>query len=210
MQLATPKPTPNRSTTIGILRIGGFGGLDSRFGLRFDLGFGGWEWLGFGIWNLGFDVRVIAGTLKGRRLATPDWAGLRPTSDKLRETLFNVLAARMAGARVLDGFAGTGAVGIEALSRGAAHVTFVESDGRAVRLIERNLEHCRVTDRDRYAIIRARFADAAGQAAAGSIDLVFLDPPYRAEDMAGVLVAAAPLVAPDGLVVLEHARRDVA
>jgi 16S rRNA (guanine966-N2)-methyltransferase len=153
-------------------------------------------------------MRVIAGTLKGRRLATPDWDGLRPTSDKLRETLFNVCAPRIEGARVLDGFAGTGAVGIEALSRGAAHVTFVESDGRAVRLIERNLDHCRVGAR--YAIIRARFADAARRLSAGSFGLVFLDPPYRAEDMAGVLDAAAPLVAPDGLVVLEHARRDVA
>jgi 16S rRNA (guanine(966)-N(2))-methyltransferase RsmD len=153
-------------------------------------------------------VRIISGTLKGRRLETPDWDGLRPTSDKLRETLFNVLAARIDGARVLDGFAGTGAVGIEALSRGAVHVTFVESDGRAVRLIQRNLDHCGVADR--YAIIRARFADAAGKASAGSFDLVFLDPPYRAEDMAGVLEAAAPLVAPHGLLVLEHARRDVA
>ena len=65
-------------------------------------------------------MRVIAGTFKGRRLATPTWDGLRPTSDKLRETLFNVLAPRIARARVLDGFAGTGALGIEALSRGAA------------------------------------------------------------------------------------------
>jgi 16S rRNA (guanine(966)-N(2))-methyltransferase RsmD len=146
--------------------------------------------------------------LKGRRLATPTWDGLRPTSDKLRETLFNVLASRIDGARVLDGFAGTGAVGIEALSRSAAHVTFVESDPRAVRLIQRNLEHCRVSDR--YAIIRARFADAARRLSAGSFGLVFLDPPYRSEDIAVVLETAAPLVAPDGLVVLEHARRDVA
>ena len=64
-------------------------------------------------------MRVIAGTLKGRRLKAPTWDGLRPTSDKLRETLFNILAPRIAGARVLDGYAGTGAVGIEALSRGA-------------------------------------------------------------------------------------------
>ena len=71
-------------------------------------------------------MRIIAGELQGPPAQTPDWDGLRPTSDKLRETLFNVLAPRIAGARVLDGFAGTGAVGIEALSRGAAHVTFVE------------------------------------------------------------------------------------
>ena len=84
-------------------------------------------------------MRIIAGTLKGRRLEAPDWDGLRPTSDRLRETLFNVLAPRIRGARVLDGYAGTGAVGIEALSRGAAHVTFVERDPRAVALIEANL-----------------------------------------------------------------------
>jgi 16S rRNA G966 N2-methylase RsmD len=87
-------------------------------------------------------------------------------------------------------------------------VTFVEADPRAVRLIRRNLEHCRVGDR--YAIIRARFADAVRRMSAGSFGLVFLDPPYRSEDMAGVLEAAAPLLAHDGLVVLEHARRDVA
>src|SRR3989454_6208609 len=90
-------------------------------------------------------MRVIAGSLKGRRLATPKWEGLRPTSDKLRETLFNILAARVQGARVLDGYAGTGAIGIEALSRGAAHVTFVDSDARALRLIEQNLKLCGVS-----------------------------------------------------------------
>ena len=98
-------------------------------------------------------MRVIAGSLKGRRLTPPSWDGLRPTSDKLRETLFNIVAARTAGARVLDGYAGTGAVGIEALSRGAAQVTFVEHDRRAQALIAANLAHCGVTEG--YAIIRA-------------------------------------------------------
>ena len=90
-------------------------------------------------------MRVIAGTLKGRRLKAPTWDGLRPTSDKLRETLFNVLAPRMAGARVLDGYAGTGAVGIEAISRGAAHVAFIEKDRRAAALVGQNLAACGVT-----------------------------------------------------------------
>lgn len=151
-------------------------------------------------------MRVIAGSLKGRRLQTPDWEGLRPTSDKLRETLFNVLAPRIEGARVLDGFAGTGAVGIEALSRGAAHVTFVESDPRAVQLVQRNLDHCRVGDR--YAIIRARFADAARRLQPGSFELVFLDPPYGPDVIVSSLETASPLVAPGGLLILEHARRD--
>ena len=153
-------------------------------------------------------MRVIAGTLKGRRLDTPDWDGLRPTSDKLRETLFNVLGTRVEGARFVDGYAGTGAVGLEALSRGAAQVTFVEADSRAVKLIERNLERCAVSDR--YAIIRARFADAARRLPAGTFDLVLLDPPYGPDAMTAALEAAAPLVAPDGLLVLEHARRDAA
>ena len=80
-------------------------------------------------------MRVIAGTLKNRRLKAPTWEGLRPTSDKLRETLFNILAPRIAGARVLDAFAGTGALGIEAISRGAREVTFIESDARAQALV---------------------------------------------------------------------------
>ena len=103
-------------------------------------------------------MRVIAGSLKGRRLKAPTWDGLRPTSDKLRETLFNILAPRIAGARVLDGYAGTGALGIEAISRGAAMVTFVESDRRAQALIAENLAHCGVESG--YAIIRATVARA--------------------------------------------------
>jgi 16S rRNA (guanine966-N2)-methyltransferase len=153
-------------------------------------------------------MRVIAGSLKGRRLEAPSWDGLRPTSDKLRETLFNVLAPRVGGRAVLDGYAGTGAVGIEALSRGAAAVTFVERDPRAVALIETNLRRCAVTDR--YAIIRARFADAAARQAAGTFDLVLLDPPYGPDDLTRALKAAAPLVAAGGLLVIEHARRDAA
>lgn len=152
-------------------------------------------------------MRIIAGILKGRRLQAPDWPGLRPTSDKLRETLFNVLAPRIKGARVLDGYAGTGAVGIEALSRGAAHVTFVERDPRAAALIETNLGHCGVADR--YAIIRAGFA-GNDRAAGGVFDLIFLDPPYGAAELAAALEAAEPLVTGGALLIVEHAKRDPA
>lgn len=151
-------------------------------------------------------MRIISGTLKGRRLDAPDWPGLRPTSDKLRETLFNVLAPHIDGARVLDGYAGTGAVGIEALSRGAAHVTFVEPDPRAAGLIESNLRRCQVTER--YVIIRARFEQAAAGLGGAAFDLVFLDPPYGADTLATALDAAAGLVLSGGLLVIEHARRD--
>ena len=152
-------------------------------------------------------MRIIAGVLKGRTLEAPDWEGLRPTSDRLRETLFNVLASRIVGARFLDAFAGTGAVGIEALSRGAAHVTFVEQDTRAVALIETNLKRCGVNDR--YAIIRTGFARAFG-GAPPSFDIIFLDPPYSRAGLRDVLDAAAPLMGADTLLVIEHARRDEA
>src|SRR5580698_6934232 len=115
-------------------------------------------------------MRVIAGSLKGRRLKAPTWDGLRPTSEKLRETLFNILAPRMAGARVMDGYAGTGALGIEAISRGAAMVTFVEQDRRAQTLIAENLAHCGVENG--YDIIRARVERAAEDFPVASLDIV--------------------------------------
>lgn len=149
-------------------------------------------------------MRIIAGALKGRRLKAPAWDGLRPTSDKLRETLFNILAPVIEGARVLDGYAGTGAIGIEALSRGAAHVTFVERDRRAQALVAENLAACGV--KDGYVIIRAGIDRAAAQLAPASFDLVLLDPPYD-HDSAAVLAAAAGLLAANGTLVLEHARR---
>src|ERR687884_143123 len=121
-------------------------------------------------------MRVIAGRYKGRRLDAPDWEGLRPTSDKLRETLFNILAPRIEGARVLDGYAGTGAVGIEALSRGASHVTFVERDRRAQALVAENLAACGITDR--YVIIRASVARALDGLRAARFEIMFFDPPY--------------------------------
>jgi 16S rRNA (guanine(966)-N(2))-methyltransferase RsmD len=145
-------------------------------------------------------MRIIAGELKGRRLKTPTWSGLRPTSDKLRETLFNVLGGRVRGARVLDFFAGTGAVGLEALSRGAAHVTFVETDARARTLIKANLDLCGVTDR--YDIIRT-----LQSLPAKAFDLAVLDPHYDEPDLTAPIAAAEPLIASGGWLVLEHARR---
>ena len=153
-------------------------------------------------------MRVIAGTLKGRRLDAPTWEGLRPTSDKLRETLFNVLAPRIEGARVLDLYAGTGAIGIEALSRGAAAVTFVESDRRAQALIAENLSRCGVEGG--YAIIRAAAARAVETLGASPtfvpFDIILLDPPYE-QPAASALAGLDRLLSPDGVLVLEHARR---
>lgn len=149
-------------------------------------------------------MRVIAGQFKGRRLRTPKWEGVRPTSDKLRETLFNILAPRIVGARVLDGYAGTGALGLEALSRGASHVTFVEKDRRAVALIEENAQVCGV--KGGYTIANGDFL-ASHLRLAGRFDLILLDPPYDIGDVHSVLDRAASLLASDGLLVLERATR---
>ena len=136
----------------------------------------------------------------------------RPAAD-LRQTArdaVHILAPRIAGARFLDGYAGTGAVGIEALSRGAISVTFVESDRRAETLIAENLAHCGVENG--YAIIRATVARAIDQLDAAAFgpyelfDIVWFDPPYD-EQPDAVLAAAGVLIAAGGLLVLEHARR---
>lgn len=151
---------------------------------------------------------MIAGRFKGRRLKAPSWDGLRPTSDKLRETLFNILAARIDGARLVDGFAGTGAVGIEALSRGAAHVLFIERDRRAVALIAANLRLCGV-ERG-YTIECGDVAPVLWRTPRGTEpDLVLLDPPYDIDPdtVTEALEAAAGVLAADGLIVLERASR---
>lgn len=151
-------------------------------------------------------MRIVAGAFKSRQLKAPTWDGLRPTSDRLRETLFNVLGRSVAGARVLDGYAGTGAIGIEALSRGAAHVTFVERDPRAVRLIEDNLARVLPGAPERYAIIRAGF-DEAARRVTDAFDVIVLDPPYAAEAVPAALDAAARLTGPATRLVIEHAKR---
>jgi 16S rRNA (guanine966-N2)-methyltransferase len=159
-------------------------------------------------------MRIVAGSLKGRRLQPPSWAGVRPTSDRLRETLFNVLAPRIAGARVLDAYAGTGALGIEALSRGAAAVVFVDQDRRAAALVADNLARCGLENG--YAIIRASAARAIEQlvqSAHEPFDIVLLDPPYAPESRPGfdeILAAAGRVLARTGIAVLEHSRRQPA
>jgi 16S rRNA (guanine(966)-N(2))-methyltransferase RsmD len=147
-------------------------------------------------------LRIIAGTLKGRRIETPAWAGLRPTSDRLRETLFNILSPRIQGARVLDGFSGTGAVGLEAISRGAADVMFVDHDPRAIALITSNAERCGVTG---HAIIRRELGRQALPSDA-LFDLIVLDPPYEMNPH-GALTSLAPHLAAEGVLVLERPRR---
>ncbi len=151
-------------------------------------------------------MRIIAGTHKGRTLKAPKWDGLRPTSDKLRETLFNILAPRLDGARVLDVFAGTGAVALEALSRGAVAATCVENDRRAVKLIEENAALC--GEQNRCAIIRGVVERALlGPLPGGPFDIIVLDPPYDYARLEDAVTHAGSQRAADGIVVLEHASR---
>jgi 16S rRNA (guanine966-N2)-methyltransferase len=150
-------------------------------------------------------LRIIAGAFKGRTLQAPTWDGLRPTSDALRETLFNVLGPRLVDAVVLDLCAGTGAIGLEALSRGAVRATCVDVDPRALSLIAANAAHCGVENR--CAIIRGTAVGALADDVGGPFDVVVVDPPYDAPWIADALDAAARQLAPDGVLVLEHAWR---
>lgn len=151
-------------------------------------------------------MRVIGGDWRGRRLKAPTWAGLRPTSDKLRETLFNVVAPRVPGARVLDVFAGTGAVALESLSRGADRATCIDSDKRAAALIAENASLCGAENR--CVIIRDTAERALLRPIAGApFDLIVLDPPYDFEPLGRVVSQAARHLASDGLLILEHAAR---
>ena len=152
-------------------------------------------------------MRIVAGAYRGRTLKSPAWDGLRPTSDRLRETLFNILGPAVRGARVLDGYAGTGAIGIEALSRGAAAVTFVDNDPRAVKLIAANLAALGVGDGAKPVIIRAGLADAVTRLGGQVFDLIILDPPYAHGAALEGLAAAGAIAAAETRVVVEHAAR---
>jgi len=158
-------------------------------------------------------MRIIAGTFRSRQLKSLKGLALRPTSDRLRESLFNVLAERIPGCRFLDVFAGTGAVGIEALSRGAAQVVFIENHLPVASLIQRNLDSLDIRGRTRILKLDAlrglqRLA-SEHTPSRRPFDIVFLDPPYAAaEEYRRVLdfLGAAPFLAPGALVIAEHRR----
>src|SRR2546430_9374338 len=157
-------------------------------------------------------VRIIAGKYRGRKLRSPPSLQTRPTSDRLRETLFNILAPRIEGARFLDLCAGTGAVGIEALSRGAAHVTFVDQSRRMRALIEANLESLKV-DTNKIDIETAEaseFSRKFVKTTAEPFDIIFFDPPYAAdyEIVLNYFGEHAPeLLAKSGVLIVEHNKK---
>jgi 16S rRNA (guanine966-N2)-methyltransferase len=158
-------------------------------------------------------MRVIAGLFRSRTLQAPAGLATRPTSDRLRETLFNVLAPRIQGADFLDLYAGSGAVGIEALSRGAASVVFVERAAAAIRVLRANLDRLGLTEG--YRIVSGSVGGFLNNTRNGPrFDLVFLDPPYDAvsEYAATLELLGGPLagVLVDGaLVIAEHRRKEV-
>jgi 16S rRNA (guanine966-N2)-methyltransferase len=158
-------------------------------------------------------MRVIAGTYRSRQLAAPRGMKTRPTSDRLRETLFNILAPRLEGCRFVDLYAGTGAVGIEAISRGASHVWFAENAEPALASLRQNLTALKI---GRVFTLEDRGVGAMLQRLSKlsePVDIVFLDPPYEAEEeYAGTLnffgsVRGREILAPDAVVVAEHSSK---
>lgn len=154
-------------------------------------------------------MRVIAGTHRGRRLHGPKGGALRPTADRVKEALFSILSSRVAGSRFLDLYAGTGAIGIEALSRGAQHVTFVESDRTALRLLRTNLLLCGLTTAaEIHACAVGSFLTNPGKGAL-PYNIVFADPPYGQDQLERLwpVLADSATIAPEAVVVVEHSSR---
>jgi 16S rRNA (guanine(966)-N(2))-methyltransferase RsmD len=158
-------------------------------------------------------MRVIAGTYRSRQLVAPRGLQTRPTSDRLRERLFDILSARVSGCRFVDLYAGTGAVGIEALSRGANHVWFAENAEPALAALRQNLAALKITG---GFTLESRGVGAMLQRLgkiSQLVDLVYLDPPYEAEaEYAGTLnflgsARGRATLAPDGIVIAEHSSK---
>jgi len=155
-------------------------------------------------------MRVIAGTHRGRRLFGPRKLALRPTSDRVREALFSILGNRLSNGRFLDLYAGTGAVGIEAVSRGAEHVTFVESNRDALKLLQQNLELCRIADGSAVLSQTVQQFLNHRDRWRGPYDIIFADPPYaEASELSSLLAEPRTddLFALDSWLVIEHAAK---
>lgn len=151
-------------------------------------------------------MRIGGGRFRGRSVRAPTGRATRPTSGRLKKSLFDILAPRLEDARFLDLFAGAGAVGLEALSRGAAHVTFVERGRHAAKSIQANLAALGLTGKAELSLKDAASAVAALQKKGERFDLVFVDPPYGEGADARLLakIEAAELLTADGLLIVEH------
>ena len=145
-------------------------------------------------------VRIIAGQWRGSRLDVPDVDGLRPSSDRVRETLFNWLQGYVAGARCLDVFAGSGALGLEAASRGASEVVMIETDRRAVANLRSTVERLKATQVE---LVACDALDWLGRCPDRSFDMVFVDPPFSADLQQRALDAVLPWLSDMALVYVE-------
>ena len=150
-------------------------------------------------------VRIIGGAWRSRRISFPDHEGLRPSGDRVRETLFNWLGQDLAGQSCLDLFAGSGALGLEALSRGAASVVMVEKSRRVCEALRRNAEVLGAKNLQLHCADALEFATAAAADAAAHFDVVFLDPPFRSTLLVPALARVAALLRPGARVYLESA-----
>jgi 16S rRNA (guanine(966)-N(2))-methyltransferase RsmD len=150
-------------------------------------------------------LRIIAGDARGRRLFSPDDRDIRPTSDKVKGAIFNMLGAYIPDAVVADLFSGSGSLGIEALSRGARYCYFCDRSAKARALIGKNIAHCGCGMADRSEILHCDYRAAIGLLR-GGVDIVFLDPPYDHKYYVNCLaeMAAANCLTEDGIVVAEH------
>jgi 16S rRNA (guanine966-N2)-methyltransferase len=156
-------------------------------------------------------IRIIAGEFRGRRIKVLDASAVRPTADRVREALFNILGDRVPGAKVLDAYSGSGALGFEALSRGAGEAVFVESDREALAALAENAATLGISSL--CTIIPAEFSSfLAGAAPDEPFDLVLADPPYAAGEAERFLpiVSAPQWLGRDGLIVVERDRKDPA
>src|SRR6266850_8075360 len=152
-------------------------------------------------------MRVISGTFKSRQLKGTPPSGIRPTSDKLKETIFNILGPRVDGATVLDGCAGMGGIGIEAISRGAAFVSFVEQSRKACQIIRENLKSLNVEGG--FKVLEMDLIKGLN-ALERPCDIAFIDPPYEREDLYEACLnrfGSAPLLASGSLLIIEHSKR---
>ena len=152
-------------------------------------------------------MRIISGEAKGRTLYAPQGRETRPTSDKIRGSIFNIIGSRIAGSRVIDLFGGTGALALEALSRGAAFAVIADNSRQAIQAIERNARNVLKDDFDRRVCVLKLDYRAAIERADGDFDVAFLDPPYRMTDCYGdALTRLRRRLNADCLVVLERLR----
>jgi 16S rRNA (guanine966-N2)-methyltransferase len=156
-------------------------------------------------------MRIIGGSARGRRLFAPKSRAIRPTADRVRESLFNVLGQSFDGIEVLDLFAGSGALALEALSRGARHAVMVDKDREAIRLCEANAAALGFAERVRTIAAPVAAAVKSLGREGASFELIFADPPYAARAVAEALVQidAARLCRPGGIVCIEHDKREL-